>query len=57
MLLLAYLMTRTDDWEGSRIRLLGICCTADSATVELLTSQLRELEQEAEVTESYSSTQ
>lgn len=27
MLLLAHLMTRTGDWEGARIRLLGICCS------------------------------
>ncbi len=30
MLLLAYLITRTEPWEGARIRLLGICYTQDT---------------------------
>jgi amino acid transporter len=30
MLLLAYLITRAEPWEGARIRLLGICYTQDT---------------------------
>ncbi|MEJ2427138.1 MAG: amino acid permease, partial [Candidatus Thiodiazotropha sp.] len=30
MLLLAYLITRTEPWESARIRLLGICYTQDT---------------------------
>jgi amino acid transporter len=49
MLLLAYLMTRTGDWEGARIRLLGICCAADSSeTAEALQRTLDEARIEAE---------
>ncbi|MGB5177272.1 MAG: amino acid permease [Gammaproteobacteria bacterium] len=43
LLLLAYLMTRTEDWEGSAIRLLGVCCAADtSETAEALQRTLDE---------------
>jgi len=49
MLLLAYLMTRTEDWEGARIRLLGICCAGDSSdTAEALQSTLDEARIQAE---------
>jgi hypothetical protein len=49
MLLLAYLMTRTADWEGARIRFLGICCAGDSAeTAEALQRTLDETRIEAE---------
>ena len=49
MLLLAYLMTRTEDWEGARIRLLGICCAADSSeTAEALQRTLDEARIQAE---------
>jgi amino acid transporter len=49
MLLLAYLMTRTEDWEGARIRLLGICCPADSSeTAEALKRTVDEARIEAE---------
>jgi hypothetical protein len=49
MLLLAHLMTRTEDWDGARIRLLGICCTADStATAEALRETLEEVRIDAE---------
>lgn len=49
MLLLAYLMTRTEQWEGSRIRLLGICCEADTAeTAESLQRTLDEVRIQAE---------
>ncbi len=49
MLLLAYLMTRTEDWEGCRIRLLGICCAADSSeTAEALQRTLDEARIQAE---------
>ncbi len=34
MLLLAHLMTGTEDWEGARIRVLGICCTGESTDSE-----------------------
>jgi amino acid transporter len=43
MLLLAYLMTRTEEWEGAAIRLLGICCAEDSSeTAEILQQALDE---------------
>jgi len=43
MLLLAYLMTRTEDWEDSGIRVLGICCAEDtSETAEALQRTLDE---------------
>jgi hypothetical protein len=43
MLLLAYLMTRTDEWEDAAIRLLGICCATDtSETAEELQQALDE---------------
>jgi len=43
MLLLAYLMTRTEEWEDAAIRLLGICCAADtSETAEMLQQALDE---------------
>jgi amino acid transporter len=49
MLLLAYLMTRTADWEGAHIRFLGICCAGDSAeTAEALQHTLDEARIEAE---------
>ncbi len=49
LLLLAYLMTRTEDWEGARIRLLGICCASNSSkTAEALQSTLEEARIEAE---------
>jgi len=49
MLLLAYLMTRTADWEGARIRFLGICCAGNSAdTAEALQRTLDETRIEAE---------
>jgi amino acid transporter/DNA-binding LytR/AlgR family response regulator len=49
MLLLAYLMTRTEDWENSRIRLLGICCAEDTAeTAEALQHTLDEARIQAE---------
>jgi len=49
MLLLAYLMTRTADWEGARIRFLGICCAGGSAeTAETLQRTLDETRIEAE---------
>jgi amino acid transporter len=49
MLLLAYLMTRTEDWEGARIRLLGICCAADSSeTAKALQRTLDEARIQAE---------
>jgi amino acid transporter len=49
MLLLAYLMTRTEDWEDARIRLLGICCAADSSkTAEALQDTLDEARIQAE---------
>ncbi|MCG6860256.1 MAG: amino acid permease [Chromatiaceae bacterium] len=49
MLLLAHLMTRTEDWEGARIRLLGIWCTSDSTeTAEALRSTLDEVRIDAE---------
>jgi hypothetical protein len=34
MLLLAYLMTGTEDWEGAHIRVLGTCCTTESTKTE-----------------------
>jgi amino acid transporter len=44
MLLLAYLMTRTEAWEDARIRLLGVCCKKDSArTAEELRQILDEV--------------
>jgi amino acid transporter len=49
MLLLAYLMTRTADWEGARIRFLGICCAGESSeTAEALQRTLDEARIEAE---------
>jgi len=49
MLLLAYLMTRTGDWEGAHIRLLGICCESDSSeTAEALQATLDEARIQAE---------
>jgi len=49
MLLLAHLMTRSEDWEGARIRLLGMCCSAESAeTAEALRTTLQEVRIEAE---------
>jgi hypothetical protein len=49
MLLLAYLMTRTESWEGARIRFLGICCARDSAeTADALQRTLDEARIEAE---------
>ncbi len=49
MLLLAYLMTRTADWEGAHIRFLGICCEGSSAeTAEALQRTLDEARIEAE---------
>jgi hypothetical protein len=43
MLLLAYLMTRTEEWEDAAIRLLGICCASDpSETAESLQQALDE---------------
>ncbi len=49
MLLLAHLMTRTEDWEGAHIRLLGICCAGESSeTAEALRSTLDEVRIEAE---------
>ena len=49
MLLLAYLMTRTESWEGARIRFLGICCAGDSAeTADALQRTLDEARIEAE---------
>jgi len=49
LLLFAYLMTRTADWEGARIRFLGICCAGDSAqTAEALQRTLDETRIEAE---------
>jgi len=49
MLLLAYLMTRTADWEGAHIRFLGICCAGGSAeTAEALQRTLEEARIEAE---------
>jgi beta-phosphoglucomutase-like phosphatase (HAD superfamily) len=49
MLLLAYLMTRTEAWEGARIRLLGICCSDVSTdTADSLRSTLDEVRIEAE---------
>jgi hypothetical protein len=49
MLLLAYLMTRTADWEGARIRFLGICCAGESSdTAEALQHTLDEVRIEAE---------
>ena len=49
MLLLAHLMTRTEQWEGARIRLLGMCCATDATkTVESLTSILDEVRIPAE---------
>ncbi len=49
MLLLAHLMTRTQDWEGARIRLLGMCCEADaSETAETLHRTLEEVRIQAE---------
>ncbi len=49
MLLLAHLMTRTDDWEGARIRLLGMCCTgASTETAASLRSTLEEVRIQAE---------
>jgi amino acid transporter len=49
LLLLAYLMTRTADWEGARIRFLGICCAGESSeTAEALQRTLDEARIEAE---------
>jgi len=49
MLLLAYLMTRTEPWENARIRLLGICCKKDTdATAEELHRTLDEVRIPAE---------
>jgi hypothetical protein len=49
MLLLAHLMTRTDNWEGTRIRLLGICCSTDATkTAESLNNILDEVRISAE---------
>ncbi len=49
MLLLAYLMTRTDDWEDAHIRLLGICCSGSSTeTAEALQATLDEVRIQAE---------
>jgi amino acid transporter len=50
LLLLAYLMTRTEDWEDARIRLLGICCAGDSSadTAEALQRTLEEARIQAE---------
>jgi len=49
MLLLAHLMTRTEAWEGARIRLLGICCNdVSTETAESLRSTLDEVRIEAE---------
>jgi amino acid transporter len=49
MLLLAYLMTGTEDWEGARIRLLGICCTtASTGTAEALGELLENVRIQAE---------
>jgi len=51
MLLLAYLMTRTEDWDGARIRLLGMSLGPDDdATAEALRSTLRDVRIEADVT-------
>jgi amino acid transporter len=49
MLLLAHLMTRTEDWDGARIRLLGIGHGADSSkTAEALRATLDEVRIQAE---------
>ena len=49
MLLLAYLMTRTEDWEGAHIRLLGMCCSGSTTeTVEALRATLDEVRIQAE---------
>ena len=49
MLLLAHLMTRTEDWEGAQIRLLGMCCTSGTTeTAEALRSTLDEVRIQAE---------
>lgn len=49
MLLLAHLMTRTEAWEGARIRLLGMCCSSDTTeTVESLHNVLDEVRISAE---------
>jgi hypothetical protein len=49
MLLLAHLMTRTEQWEDARIRLLGMCCSSDTTeTVESLHNVLDEVRIPAE---------
>lgn len=49
MLLLAHLMTRTEDWEGARIRLLGVCHDTNlEETTEALRTTLQEIRIEAE---------
>ncbi|MGD8588361.1 MAG: amino acid permease [Chromatiales bacterium] len=49
MLLLAHLMTRTEPWEGARIRLLGMCCVSDATnTIESLRKVLNEVRIPAE---------
>ncbi len=49
MLLLAHLMTRTEDWEGARIRLLGMCCSgASTESAEALRKTLDEVRIQAE---------
>jgi amino acid transporter len=51
MLLLAYLMTRSDEWGGSRIRLLGPRDVVDSAGVhgKVLAERVEEIRIDAEV--------
>lgn len=50
ILLLAHLMTRTEDWEGAGIRLLGMCCTSSTTeTAEELRNTLDEVRIQAEV--------
>lgn len=49
MLLLAYLITRTEDWEGARIRVLGMCSTGDGTeSAEAPHSTLAEVRIQAE---------
>jgi hypothetical protein len=49
MLLLAYLITRTERWEGARIRLLGICCSSETTeTLDSLKNILDEVRIPAE---------
>ena len=49
MLLLAYLMTGTENWEGARIRVLGICCeTASINTAKALGEMLENFRIQAE---------